>query len=653
MVYTYLNECMSSNKFLEINIESLKFDQKVLLNRANFTFNYPGFYLLTGENGIGKSTLLNIIAGRFNNFIGTLKYQNQLINDDNRNDFFEKEVTYLTQDSLIFDDVSTLDNILIPYYEKNKTLALDILDKLGLKELAFQDASSLSYGEKQRLAFARALYKPKPIILLDEIDSSLDINSSFIVQKLIAELAKDHLIVFICHKSLNDNLLCSSEVLEISNQRINIVKPQEFVNLTQNPQRLEKKSIFNECLSEFNRQRSLHIFLTLSLFLLSSLSIVSGNVAYSLSGSNIKQITFDNYLNSSPALLLKKDKIENVALQEFTQFDYFGKTQSVDSNLEFSSVGSLICGLFCIDENTNFESYGISLLNENGINIGRYPSISSEILISSYCFDNIVSFLVSNNNYSLEEAKQHVFSDYNAFDEKQIVGVYQGADSALFSKRIKSFDSNSISYIARSSYGYKIETAFSINDANTNNMKMVVATPQNIGKIDINMVNDEIFAYQRYSIVNVDNDGKYALSIIEINNTFFLLLIISISFMSIIGIALIFGFYSRNKRAYILFRFAGMTRSSTTRAPSILLIGEITLSFLIGLVCGSALTILVNALISSSLLASYATYVTLSAFPYIFLLFSYLGLTTLVLFVIYKMLSPKDMSKKIFEAKIK
>lgn len=84
--------------------------------------------------------------------------------------------------------------------KKEKTkLALDALDKVGLKQQAHKKPNQLSGGQMQRVAIARALVNNPSIVLADEPTGALDTKTSIQVMDLLKEVAKDRLVVMVTH----------------------------------------------------------------------------------------------------------------------------------------------------------------------------------------------------------------------------------------------------------------------------------------------------------------------------------------------------------------------------------------------------------------------------------------------------------------------
>ncbi len=175
------------------------FNTQRVLDLFSCRFNDTGFYLLFGESGSGKTTFLNILAGflPFDSGIITLNgksFENQVTHDGAENGF-----DYITQDSYFADFLSVIDNMRLVCESDEKIL--NTLDLFGLREKTAQTPATLSGGEKQRLAIARALLGGKKVLLLDEPTASLDKANKISVFELLSKLKKDMLIICSSHDS--------------------------------------------------------------------------------------------------------------------------------------------------------------------------------------------------------------------------------------------------------------------------------------------------------------------------------------------------------------------------------------------------------------------------------------------------------------------
>ncbi|MCP3659893.1 MAG: ABC transporter ATP-binding protein [Bacteroidetes bacterium] len=175
-----------------------------VLKNLNLEIKKGEFVALTGESGSGKSTLLNII--------GMLDYYNQgeyYLQQNNKNllikNFDENKLTelrnkyigFIFQSFHLIPFKSALENVALPLYyrriEKDKRLkiAMEILDRVGLKEKYNNLPNELSGGQKQRVSIARALVTNPPILLADEPTGALDSKTSKQIIDLIKELHKE------------------------------------------------------------------------------------------------------------------------------------------------------------------------------------------------------------------------------------------------------------------------------------------------------------------------------------------------------------------------------------------------------------------------------------------------------------------------------
>lgn len=128
---------------LEINNISKSYENKPVFSNLSFVFESDSLYFLKGKNGAGKSTLLNILSGNDLNYSGKLLLDGIEINKKNNISYTDGYISYFTQDSVVFDDMTCLDNILLPYPNKDKNRAIKLLNELGLSKCVDQNASNL------------------------------------------------------------------------------------------------------------------------------------------------------------------------------------------------------------------------------------------------------------------------------------------------------------------------------------------------------------------------------------------------------------------------------------------------------------------------------------------------------------------------------
>ena len=191
---------------LEIKNLSKAFGQKTIFSEFSYSFSDKGIYILRGKSGIGKTTLLRIIAGLDKDYIGAV-----IGGGIGR-------VSFAFQEYRLFPQLSALENVMISSKDNSDTdkrRALALLTRLGF---SFEDMSlfpsELSGGMKQRVSLARAFMKNAPVILLDEPTKELDSSLCERVSAIIKEIAKDKLVILVTHKE-EDFLLLGGEIINL------------------------------------------------------------------------------------------------------------------------------------------------------------------------------------------------------------------------------------------------------------------------------------------------------------------------------------------------------------------------------------------------------------------------------------------------------
>lgn len=147
--------------------------------------------LISAQSGLGKSTLLHLIYGLRQDYSGQLLIDGKPARDFSFIQWEElrrESLSLVFQDLRLFPHLSAQDNLnLIPQSNPASPSIMEMADRLGMESHLQQPVSTLSHGQRQRIAIMRALRKPFRILLLDEPFSHLDeIN-----QTLACELIRD------------------------------------------------------------------------------------------------------------------------------------------------------------------------------------------------------------------------------------------------------------------------------------------------------------------------------------------------------------------------------------------------------------------------------------------------------------------------------
>ena len=170
------------------------------------------FVSIMGASGSGKSTLLNIL-GILDNYDSGEYYLNDVLiknlNETRAAEYRNRMIGFIFQSFNLISFKNAMENVALPLFyqgvgrKKRNELAMEYLDKLGLKEWAHHLPNELSGGQKQRVAIARALISKPQIILADEPTGALDSKTSVEVMNILKELHdKEGLtIVVVTHES--------------------------------------------------------------------------------------------------------------------------------------------------------------------------------------------------------------------------------------------------------------------------------------------------------------------------------------------------------------------------------------------------------------------------------------------------------------------
>lgn len=161
---------------------------------------------IMGSSGSGKSTLLNILGILDNYDSGEYRLNGTLIKDLNETKaarYRNELIGFVFQSFNLVSFKNAVENVALPLYykgisrRKRNKIALDYLDKMGLRDWAEHLPSELSGGQKQRVAIARALITQPKVILADEPTGALDSATSLEVINILKEVNKQGITVII------------------------------------------------------------------------------------------------------------------------------------------------------------------------------------------------------------------------------------------------------------------------------------------------------------------------------------------------------------------------------------------------------------------------------------------------------------------------
>jgi putative ABC transport system ATP-binding protein len=183
-----------------------------VLKGINLDIDQGEFVSIMGASGSGKSTLLNILGILDDYDEGEYHLGGTLIKDlsETRSaDYRNRMIGFIFQSFNLIAFKDAMENVALPLFyqgvgrKKRNLLAMEYLDRLGLKDWAHHMPNELSGGQKQRIAIARALITHPQIILADEPTGALDSKTSVEVMEILKALNRDEgmTIVVVTHES--------------------------------------------------------------------------------------------------------------------------------------------------------------------------------------------------------------------------------------------------------------------------------------------------------------------------------------------------------------------------------------------------------------------------------------------------------------------
>ena len=211
----------NQNNLIEIRDLTFKYEDKTKLvfNNLNYKFKNKQFYIIKGESGEGKSTLIDLLMGIINPETGSVTYNLENLNIGYVsqecfiiNDTLKKYSFFGIDEKLI--DENKIENILDDVKLKDHF----INDKDGMGTILNSQGSNISVGQKQRIGIARALYFEPDVLFLDEPTSSVDSKTEFEILNTLKELSKSITIIMVSHK---ENLaFLGAKTLKLENSNI-------------------------------------------------------------------------------------------------------------------------------------------------------------------------------------------------------------------------------------------------------------------------------------------------------------------------------------------------------------------------------------------------------------------------------------------------
>ena len=218
---------------------SLSYGNNLILDNISFKINEGEIFGMLGPNGVGKSTIFNLITGLIKPNSGKIKIHNNDVLDYPiylRTKKFK--VGYVPQyggyfgDLTLYQNLKAIAEIVINNKNNEEDKINDLINKFELENLRNIKAKFLSGGQKKKLVIALSLLSDPSVLLLDECFAALDVLTIKMLQEIIVNLQKEKKItICICDHQARDLLACVDIAMILSNCKIIAEgSPTELVN---------------------------------------------------------------------------------------------------------------------------------------------------------------------------------------------------------------------------------------------------------------------------------------------------------------------------------------------------------------------------------------------------------------------------------------
>lgn len=219
---------LAFNGYISAKNLSFSYDKQVeVLHGIDCTIEKGKKYVIVGKSGCGKTTLIKLLSGCYTGYSGNILYDGNELNSPNKSDVVLLSST-IHQNVYMFDE-TIYDNICLheDYPDEIVTKAVkesgldEFISKLpeGLKYKVGENGSNLSGGQKQRIAVARAMIRNKPILILDEGTSAIDMQTAYDIESRLLAM-KSLTLITITHNIKKELLQLYDNVIYMENGTI-------------------------------------------------------------------------------------------------------------------------------------------------------------------------------------------------------------------------------------------------------------------------------------------------------------------------------------------------------------------------------------------------------------------------------------------------
>jgi len=414
----------------------------------NLDISDQGFYSILGKSGSGKSTLLYMIAGMESYTKGSIKYNGfelSEMSEIQRSYYQRHTIAMIFQDYNIIERLTVYDNIALaieityPQFTKReiRERVKEVLKSVDMPNYETKQSNTLSGGEKQRLAIARALAKDSQIILADEPTGNLDSENAKQVLALLNKISKKKLVIMVTHdeeyaRDYSDYII---QLVDGKNkQDFHQTSNTSIEDLNRVDSKTKHSLSVRFAMSYIKNQRK-KLLLTIIVFIisLSFINLASFYITYNIEEATLR--TFDSEklykfdLAKDPNLTINS----YLSSTEISSLEQLFPNSSFDISYRIRNTENTTQDAITVLGYANYSNpydtlniHKIITINQDeqyDYLVGKLPSQYGEILITDYTAYQMIRYLPSFNDFNVEDLIGKVIQPDNSQIALNISGI--------------------------------------------------------------------------------------------------------------------------------------------------------------------------------------------------------------------------------------
>ena len=482
---------------IKINHINHVYNNQYILKNLSATFPNSGLVFIIGNNGVGKTTLLNLIAKEIALQEGNIIFDDLDINSIHN--IRNSKLHYIPQGHCFIDDISVIDNLKMINESVEESKIIEVMKQTQLLGLSNQKAASLSGGQKARLSIARILLNEYKVVLIDEFSQGLDTQSKQSMMALLRDISKKTLIICVTHDT--DIIDEDDIVFEIENG--DLFKKKLNKNIPMNTK--DSDNMYSNSLKK-SKKNKYKLGLIISIIFISFLYAFVANIYFESRFVNKNKIFVDQ-----------------------TLYEIKNRDKSGYVNIDFIPLDNNQMVTFTYPNDREFQLTDIYLMpinkiKSNEIICGQYPESKNAIVIDQ-------SFL---SVYSEDKNKLNSFGilNYDDFLNEEVIinnelyviqGVVNKGTHYIYLNEEKIYDKLANNYLGdfiSEDLGYQIVSELDNNQVNQLYMHIISTDILDIGKIIQDPLNQN--TYQITQIINSETTlvNKYYMSLDQVKHNY-------------------------------------------------------------------------------------------------------------------------------------